>query len=131
MSFMVEHMNSNVDANAYNCLGFVLGKGEIIKLKKEKASDSLSDAFKRCLAQNYIRATQKKSLETGKTAFVLFDLSPFYDLAFRFHVIHVCYDGTVNHKPDNKPAESFPSIEDFAKNYPEYDFGTALYFVLD
>lgn len=131
MSFIVDYLNAHADASAYNCLGFILGKTEIIGLKKEKASDSLVDVFKKCLAKNYIRATQKKSFDDGKTSFVLFELSRFYDLAFRFHVIRVNFDGTVDNKPDNKPAESFANLEEFAAKYSEYNLDTAMYFVLD
>ena len=130
MSFMVEHFNSQFDVSTYNCLGFILGKGENIELKKEKATDSLCDVFKRCLTKNYIRAAQKKSPEDGSATFVLFSLSPFYDLAFKFHVIRINFDGTIDHKPANKPAESFANLEEFAEKYPEYDLATAFYFVL-
>ena len=130
MSFMVEHFNSQFNVSTYNCLGFIFGKGENIELKKEKATDSLCDVFKRCLTKNYIRATQKKSPEDGSVTFVLFSLSPFYDLAFKFHVIRINFDGTIDHKPANRPAESLANLEEFAEKYPEYDLATAFYFVL-
>lgn len=131
MSFIVDYQNAHADASAYNCLGFILGKTEVIGLKKEKASDSLVDVFKKCLAKNYIRATQKKTWEPERATFVLFNLTTFYDLAFHFHVIRVNFDGTVDNKPDNKPAESFANLEEFAAKYPEYNLDTAMYFVLD
>ena len=131
MSFIVNYLNKYVDPATYNCLGFILGKHEIIGLKKENANDSLADVFKRCLTKEHIHVTQKKALEDGKMAFVLFDLSPFYDLAFRFHVIKVSYDGTVANKPDGKPAEDLANLEEFLAKYPEYTLDTAMYFVLD